>query len=154
MAGSGLDLTSTQNSIMEYLTTELSQYSFLEGPMVEADEFITDSEGEVPPQFHVWFGKLRRGGRSVKGARNDEYVTYVDIVALGSYYPDVRDALNLVTDYLLGFKPEGGTQLVPDGGSNDSIRSQSVRPIVLADTQRFAYGVNTSPGPRAEPPTP
>jgi hypothetical protein len=81
-------------------------------------------------------------GKSFKGARNDEYSSWVEIIGMGSVEDDVSDALALPVDFLIGYKTAGSTKLIPDGGVGDySSRQYAVRPVLYYMSQRFTFRI-------------
>lgn len=141
-----MNLKETEDSILAYLRTDYSQFTYLHGPVPEDDQIPRDASGEVPPIFIVRFGKINRGGRAVAGPRFDDYNSWVDMIAISTVHDDARTALNIVLDGLTGFVPTGGSPLWPDGGQQDFVsRNYASRPVLSAQSQRFSYGVNASP---------
>lgn len=137
------DLFAIQTNIKTYLETEFPQYEFFRSTVPEDKSVPRDGE-EVNPFFVLQFGQLypRPRGRSIKGARNDDYFSWVQIIGMGSVEEDVAAAVALPVDRLIGYKPVGGTPLVPDGGPPDNgSRQYSVRPVLYYQTQRFEFGI-------------
>ena len=137
------DLYATQKSIREFLEDEFPQYDFYRSTVPE-DLDVPRQGSEVNPFFVVQFGVLyRRQGRgSFKGARNDEYYSWVQVIGMGSVEDDVSNAHSLIVDRLIGFKPTGGAPMSPDGGTSDyGSRQYSVRPVLYYQTQKFEYTI-------------
>lgn len=137
------DLYAVQKAIKTSLEAEFPQYEFYRNTIPE-DETVPRQETEVNPFFVLQFGQLyaRPQGTSVKGARNDEYYSWVQVISMGSVDEDINSALSLIVDRLIGFKPAGGTALVPVGGPSDyGSRQYSVRPVLYYATQRFEFNV-------------
>ena len=111
------DLYATQKSLMTSLETLFPQYAWFRNTIPE-DEEVPRQGTEVNPFFVLQFGQLysRPNGMSVKGARNDEYYSWVQVIAMGSVDDDINSALSLIVDRLIGFKPAGATKLKPVGG--------------------------------------
>ena len=138
------DLYATQKSLMTSLETLFPQYAWFRNTIPE-DEEVPRQGTEVNPFFVLQFGQLysRPNGMSVKGARNDEYYSWVQVIAMGSVDNDINSALSLIVDRLIGFKPAGATKLKPVGGPSDyGSRQYSVRPVLYYATQRFEYNLN------------
>ena len=137
------DLYSIQLDIKTYLETEFPQYVFYRNTVPE-DEQVPRVGDEVNPFFVLQFGQLysRPRGKSIKGARNDEYFSWVQLIGMGSVDDDISNALSLPVDRLIGYKPVGATKLIPDGGIADyGSRQYSVRPVLYYQSQRFEFGI-------------
>lgn len=137
------DLYAIQSDIKAFLESEFPQYVFYRNTIPE-DQQVPRQGEEVNPFFVLQYGQMypRPRGKSVKGARNDDYFSWVQVIGMGSVEDDVASALALPTDRLIGYKPVGGTPLVPDGGSTDyGSRQYSVRPVLYYQSQRFEFGI-------------
>lgn len=137
------DLSATQKSIRAYLEAQFPQYDFFRSTVPE-DLDVPRQGSEANPFFVLQFGKMYRRGRkgSFSGARNDEYYSWVQVIGMGSVEDDVSEALSLVVDRLIGFKPTGGAALSPDGGTGDyGSRQYSVRPVMYYQSQQFDYTI-------------
>lgn len=139
------DLFAIQTDIENYLKTELPQFLFVPNTMPEDDQIPRQGE-EVNPFFILQYGQMYRRprGRSMKGPRNDQYFSWVQVIGVGSVDNDIRAALSLVTDKLIGYKaPSGGAPMEPDGGTSDyGSRQYSVRPVLYYQSQRFEFNIN------------
>lgn len=137
------DLYAIQKDLRVKLETKFPQYEFYRNTVPEDEQLPRQGE-EVNPFFVLQYGQMYkqpRGG-SVKGARNDEYHSWVQIIGMGSIEDDVADALSLIVDWTIGLKPQGATKLVPDGGSTDyGSRQYSVRPVLYYQSQRFTFNI-------------
>ena len=141
------DLHAIQETIKSHLESELPQYHYFRGVIPEDSQLIRDSDSEVPPFFELQFGPMipRPRGRSMAGPRNDEYYSWVQVVGIGSDEGHVSAALAVVVDRLIGYKPAGGTPLVPDNGPTDyGSRQYSIRPVMYYQSQRFEFGITQS----------
>lgn len=140
------DLYAVQEDIKTHLESQFPNYSFIRNTVPE-DEELPRQGDEVNPFFVLQFGQLYRRprGGSVRGARNDEYYTWLQVVSMGSVDNDVASALSLIVDRLIGYKPVGATRLIPNGGPSDyGSRQYSVRPVIYYQTQRFEFGLTQS----------
>lgn len=138
------DLYATQASITAYLREQFPQYVFEENTLPE-DTPVPRQGEEVNPFFLIQYGNMTRRpkGASFYGARNDDYYSWCQVIAIGSVDFQIRAALSLIVDRLIGFKPVGGNRLLPDGGPADyGSRQYSVRPVLYYSSQRFEYGLN------------
>jgi hypothetical protein len=137
------DLYAVQADIKEYLESEFPQYVFFRNTTPEDEQVPRDGD-EVNPFFILQFGQLYSSprGRSIKGARNDEYYSWFQVIGVGSVDADISAALSLIVDKLIGYKPDGATRLVPDGGPADyGSRQYSVRPVLYYQSQRFSFNL-------------
>lgn len=138
------DLSAIQHDIEDYLIATFPQYEFCRNVTPEDEQVPRDADQEVLPYFALQFGPMwpRPRGKSFMGARNDEYYSWVQVIGIGSDEVHVADALALMVDRLLGYKPEGATRLIPDGGQQDyGSRQYSVRPVLYFQSQRFEFGI-------------
>lgn len=137
------DLYAVQKAIKTSLEAQFPQYEFYRNTIPE-DETVPRQETEVNPFFVLQFGQLysRPQGTSVRGARNDEYYSWVQVIGMGSVDEDINSALSLIVDRMIGMKPAGATALQPVGGPSDyGSRQYSVRPVLYYATQRFEFNV-------------
>lgn len=135
------DLHAVQKSIKDFLEAQFPQYKFYRNTIPEDEQVPREGE-EVNPFFVLQFGGMYVSGKSIKGARNDEYNSWVQVIGMGSVDDDISSALSLIVDRLIGFKPVGGTALTPDGNSSDyGSRQYSVRPVLYYESQRFRYNI-------------
>lgn len=137
------DLHAIQKNIENDLKTKFPNYDFYRSTVPE-DKAVPREGQEVNPFFVIQFGKMYTvaRGRSVAGARNDEYSSWVEVIGMGSVEDDVSDALSLPVDYLIGYKTTGSTALIPDGGVADyGSRQYAVRPVLYYMSQRFTFHI-------------
>jgi len=137
------NLFEIQKEIEDTLRTEFAQFSWFRGTIPE-DEQVPRQGEEANPFFVLQFGAMYDSprGKSIKGPRNDDYKSWVQIIGMGSVEDDISAALSLVVDRMIGMKVPGSTALIPDGGPPDyGSRQYSVRPVLYYQTQRFAFGI-------------
>lgn len=139
------DLYAVQTDIKNYLETTFPNIVFFRNTTPEDEEIPRRSgSDEVDPFYILQFGPLmpRPRGRSIKGARNDEYYSWIQMIGVGSVEDDIAASLALVVDRLIGYKPVGATGLIPDSGQTDyGSRQYSVRPVLYYQTQRFEFNI-------------
>lgn len=139
------DLYAIQKDIITMLRTTFPTYTFVRNTMPEDEQLPRQGE-EVNPFFILQFGPMYKvsRGRSMKGARNDEYSSWVQVIGVGSVEDDIADSLALIVDKLIGYKAASGSSpLEPDGGPSDfGSRQYSVRPVLYYLTQRFDFFIN------------
>lgn len=137
------DLYAVQKDIKTMLETTFPEFLFYRNTMPE-DEQIPRQGTEVNPFFLLQWGPLYDNirGKSIRGARNDEYSSWVQVVSIGSVEEDAASALSLIVDRLLGYRPVGATGLIPKGGPTDyGSRQYSVRPVLYYQSQRFDFNI-------------
>ncbi len=139
------DLYAIQVDILTHVRTKLPAYDFYRNTIPEDLQVPREGE-EVNPFFILQFGPMLRRprGRSMKGPRNDQYYSWVQVIGVGSVDDDISNALSLVTDTVMGDKaPSGGAAIEPDGGTSDyGSRQYSVRPVLYYQSQRFEFNIN------------
>jgi hypothetical protein len=139
-------LRASQKDIEAKLAAKFPQFAFYRSTIPEDMQVPRQGE-EVNPFFVLQFGKMYANprGKSVAGARNDEYNSWVEVIGMGSVEDDVSDALDLPVDYLIGQDFVGTTKLVPDGGIGDySSRQYAVRPVLYYMSQRFTFNITNN----------
>lgn len=137
------DLYSIQKDIKTYLEGQFPNYKFYRNTIPE-DEQVPRAGEEVNPFFVLQYGQMYQvpNGKSVAGARNDEYSSWVQLIGMGSVEDDVANALSLPVDRLIGYKPVGANSLIPDGGVTDyGSRQYSVRPVLYYQSQKFNFTI-------------
>lgn len=137
------DLYAIQKATKNSLTTTFPNYKFFRNTIPE-DQQVPRQGEEVNPFFVLQWGPMMRRarGRSIKGPRNDDYYSWMQVVGIGSVEDDIGDALALIVDRLIGYKPAGSTGFVPDGGTTDyGSRQYSVRPVLYYQSQKFEFGI-------------
>ena len=140
------DLSAIQKDITTHLKSTFPQFEFFRNTVPE-DEQIPRQGDEANPFFIVQYGPMypRSRGGSMAGARNDEYYSWIQVIGIGSVEEDVADALALVVDRLIGYKPAEATRLIPQGGPADyGSRQYSVRPVLYYQSQRFEFNIAQS----------
>lgn len=147
MAG-GIDLKASQDSILEYLRTTFPAYLFKRGGIPDDEILERDANGKVINYCTVRFGSIRPRprGKSFAGPRNDDYYTTLDVNTVGPTDDEAASSLNIFVDRLIGFKPVGGTSMIPEGVSigDITVKNSAARPTAYAASQRFTYGLNTT----------
>lgn len=137
------DLHAIQKNVITVLETKFPQYVFHRNTTPEDEQVPREGE-EVNPFFVIQFGQMykRPRGGSMKGARNDEYYSWLNVIAIGSVEDDAAAALSLVVDWMIGLKTAGATAMMPDGGPTDyGSRQYSVRPVLYYQSQRFEFNI-------------
>lgn len=110
MADYNLDLTATQQSILNWFTTQYPNY-----PVRAWD--IPDSENveywpnttSMKPHIFLWFSKLRRNPRRRGGSlisyKLDQYESGFDVLVVSEDATTSNNVANLIADDIIGFKP-------------------------------------------------
>lgn len=137
------DLYAIQKDIKVQLETLFPEYKFYRNTVPE-DEQVPRQGEEVNPFFVIQYGGMtpRTRGQSIKGYRNDQYYSWVQLIGIGSVEEDVAASLSLIVDRMIGLKPQGATKLNPDGNTTDyGSRQYSVRPVLYYQSQRFEFNI-------------
>ena len=138
------DLSLIQQDIETYLKTTFPVYEFFRNTVPEDEQVPRDGD-EVNPFFVLQFGPMykRPYGGSIKGPRNDDYYSWVNVIGMGSVDGDISSSLALIVDRLIGYRPVGAAPLEPRGGPSDyGSRQYSVRPVLYYQSQRFEFSIN------------
>lgn len=137
------NLYQVQKDIEDTLRTEFPQFEWFRGTIPEDEEVPRQGE-EANPFFVIQFGAMYESprGKSIKGPRNDDYNSWVQIIGMGSVEDDIGAALAIVVNRMIGLRTPGSTALIPDGGTPDyGSRQYSVRPVLYYQSQRFKLGI-------------
>lgn len=151
---SGLDVIAVQDTITSYVESQFSAYEVFEDGVLD-DEALLQLNSRVKPYIVVSHGMPTRNlnGTSFAGVRFDEYTCSVDVSIVAPRGRQVREALNLVHDRLVGYKPEGGSSLTPfAAGGPWAVLNDSGAAHVYTGSVRFEYAVNSvDPGANITP---
>lgn len=145
----GFDLYSTQQSIKTYLEAQFPNYIFERGSVPD-DESVRREDGKIVNYVVLRFRPMqpRGNGKSMMGARSDDYFSTVDVNVISANEDFAAQTLNVMVDRLIGFKPAGATQMIPEGGTGDiAIRNVSNKPTAYISSQRFTFGLNITIDP-------
>lgn len=141
----GLDVIAVQDIITEHIRDEFSAYEVYEDGVLD-DEYLLQVNNNVKPYIVVTHGMPMRNptGASFGGVRQDEYTCSVDVSIVAPKGKQVRLALNLIHDQLVGFKPTGGSALTPfASGGPWAILNTSGATHVYTGSVRFEYAINS-----------
>lgn len=134
----GLDLVSVQDAIATHIISTFPAYEIKEDEVLD-DESILKLSNRTKPFIVVrWQGLVRSpSNASFAGARFDEYNSAFDVIFVAPTPRIARQGLNMVMGELIGYRPLGGSELTPVGGS-------AVFPSVDYDGKPHLYlAVNT-----------
>lgn len=123
-------------------------YDVLEDTLDDDAILLRDFHGKMEAYFVLRYGPLmpKRRGRSLKGARHDEYFGTVDVLAVASKGRIARSLAQGVGVDLMDFKPDGiaPMSLQDDGGMFAAfvVSSNEARPTRSIASQRLRFNVN------------
>ena len=143
---SGLNIITTQDSIEAYVKAEFPGYEVFDNDVVD-DDYIIKLGGKVKPYIVLNWGGLNASptNGSFMGARHDEYYSTVDVSVVAPNSRQARNALIVILDRLIGWKPVDSTPLIPAGGMDViGIPDYDGKPNVYLASQRLRYNVNTT----------
>lgn len=143
---SGLNVTTTQDSIEAYIKSEFPGYEVYDNDVID-DDFIIKLGNKVKPYIVLNWGGLNPSptNGSFMGARYDEYYSTVDVSVIAPTSRQARSALIVILDRLVGWKPLDSTPLSISGSADIiGIPDYDGKPNVYLASQRLRYNVNTT----------
>ncbi len=143
---SGLNYTTTQDSIEAYIAQEFPGYDVYDNDVID-DDAIIKIGNKVKPYIVLNWGGLTPSatGGSFAGARHDEYYSTVDVCVVAPTSKQSRTALNVIIDKLIGWTPTDSTPLsVSSGMDIIGVPDYDGKPVVYFATQRLKYNLNTT----------
>lgn len=141
----GLNVIPIQDTITEYIKDEFSAYTVYEDGVLD-DEYLLQMNSNVKPYIVVTHGVPSRnpGAASFGGVRLDEYTCTVDVSVVAPIGRQVRLALNIIHDKLVGWKPDGIAALVPfAAGGPWAVLDSAGAAHVYTGSVRFEYAINS-----------
>lgn len=143
---SGLDLIPVQDAIAAYVRQEFSGYEVYEDDVMD-DESLLKVSNKVKPYIVLRWGGLFRNqrGANLAGVRFDEYISTVDVSVVAPTARQCRQAINIINDKLIGWKPDGIASLIPEGSGGAFVfADNNGKPHLYIQSNRFMFAVNTS----------
>lgn len=143
---SGLNIITTQDSIEAYVKAEFPGYEVFDNDVVD-DDYIIKLGGKVKPYIVLNWGGINSSptNGSFMGSRYDEYYSTVDVSVVAPNSRQARNALVVILDRLVGWKPLDSTPLSMSGGMDViGIPDYDGKPNVYLASQRLRYNVNTT----------
>ena len=151
---SGLDAISVQDTITAYIKTTFDAYEVYEDGVLD-DAYLLQMNNKIKPYIVVSHSSPSRNvnATSFGGVRLDEYVGAVDVSVIAPTGRQIRLALNIIHDELVGYKPTGGGALVPfASGGPWAVLNDSGAAHVYTGSVRFEYPLNSEdPGAHITP---
>jgi hypothetical protein len=142
----GFNTLLIQDNITAKLKATLPFHQVVEDGVVDDVNLIRDpTSQQVVPYIIVRFGPLRRKylGNSMGGSRHDDYYSTTDIMTIAPRGRMARQAMMILTDALIGWKPDGTSEIVIEGGSSEFVvMSNEARPTAFVSSIRMRFGVN------------
>lgn len=150
----GLNVIPVQEAIYDFISTEFSAYEVFEDAVLD-DEYLIKQNNKTKPYIVVTHGMPVRSGANTSfgGARLDEYVCSVDVSVVAPTPKQVRKAMNIIHDRLVGWRPTGGGILTPyASGGPWAVLDPGGVPHIYTGSMRFEYPVNSeNPGEHITP---
>ena len=149
----GLNLMYIQDIIAAHIRAEFPNYEVYEDDVLDDDALLKVS-GKVKPYIVLrWAGMFASGGRSFMGVRYDEYDSAVDVNIVAPTARQARQAMNVIADKLIGWKPTGAGALNPEGGSGlFAVPDYEGKPHLYIASTRLSFAVNSeAPGQHIVP---
>lgn len=142
----GFNTLIAQDAITARCQVALPGHAVIEDGILDDANLLRDTAtGQLVPYVIVRFGPLRRSalGYSIAGARHDDYYSTTDILVVAPKGRMARQGMMILTDSLLGFKPDGTSEMIIEGGSSEFVvMSNEARPSAFVSSIRMRYGVN------------
>lgn len=145
----GLNIIPIQDTITAFIKTEFPNYEVFEDAPLD-DEYLLKLKGKIKPYIVLSYGMPLRvpANASFGGVRLDEYTSNVDVSVVAPTGKQVRKAMNIIHDRLVGWKPTGGGALTPfASGGPWAVMDSNASPYVFTGSIRFEFAVNSeNPG--------
>lgn len=142
---SGLNIVAVQDSISAHIRAEFPGYVVYDDDVID-DDFVVKIGNKVKPYIVLQWGGLRNSptNGSFAGVRHDEYYSTVDVAVVAPVARQAREALSVIMDNLIGWKPSYSTPMAPEGGMDIlGIPGYDGKPTVYFASSRLRYNVNT-----------
>lgn len=148
MAG-GFDLVSMQDAITAYVKSLVPDTKVFEDTVPDDENLPRDVNQKTEPFLVLRYSPLGPGyGRSIRGARHDEYLAFVDVMAVAPAGRIARQLNAAITSRLIGFKPDGIAPLHQNNSSGIpgqfTVSQNEVRPTLFVVSTRLRFAVNNS----------
>ena len=134
-----------QDTITAKLKLILPNHQVIEDGILDDANLVRDANERLVPYVITRYGPLRRKylGYAVAGTRYDDYYSTTDIMVVAPKGRMAREGIMILTDALIGFKPDGTSEMTIEGGSSDFvIMDAEARPSAFVASVRFRFGVN------------
>lgn len=144
----GLNLIGYQDAITAEMTRLYPDYIVYEDTLDDDAVLWRDFHGKMEAYFVLRYGPLmpNRRGRSIKGAKHDEYFGTVDVMGVASKGRIARAITQAAGVDLLDFRPNGVAPMTlqDDGGMFAAfvVSSNEARPTRSIASQRLRFVVN------------
>lgn len=160
MPATGLDVIAYQDAITAYVESLYSpEFDVIEDSLDDDAILERDINGKMEAFIILRYGPIlpKRRGRSLAGARQDEYYGTVDVMAIANKGRKARYLSAAIMDDLIGFKPDGTAplEIQDDGGMFAAfvVMSNEARPTRAIASQRYRFTVNGTDVGRSPRPT-
>jgi hypothetical protein len=140
----GLNLIYVQDIIAAYVREQFPGYEVYEDDVLDNEALLKQSNKIKPYIVLQWAGLFASGSTSFVGVRYDEYDSAVDINVVAPTPRQAREAMNIIMDKLIGWKPTGGGAMNPEGGSGlFVVPDYNGSPHVYIASTRLSFAVNS-----------
>lgn len=140
----GLNVITIQDSIAAHVRAEFPGYTVYDDDIID-DDFVVKLGNKIKPYIVLQWGGLRNSptNGSFGGVRYDEYYSTVDVAVVAPVARQSREAINIIGDRLIGWKPLHSTPLsLEDGMEILGIPGPDGKPVVYFASIRLKYNVN------------
>lgn len=149
----GLNLIPVQDNILAYVEAEFPGYEVYED-MVLDEESLLRVDNNVKPYIVIRWGGLMRNlrGGAFSGVRYDEYTSNFNLSIIAPTPKQCRRALNIIYDKLVGWKPTGGTPLIPETSGVYVVADTNGKPHIYIGSTTMSFAANMeNPGEHITP---
>lgn len=145
----GFDMVAMQDAITAYVRSLATNTEVFEDTVPDDANLPRDTNNKVTPFIVLRFSPLGPGhARSMAGTRHDEYLAFVDVLAVAPIGRTARILSAAITSRMLGFKPDGIAPLHQNASSGSpgqfTVSQNEVRPTLSVVSTRLRWAVNNS----------
>lgn len=134
----GINPAPTFQSIKTHVRS-LVQYRVLTAEMSPNEAIEVDAKGKPKPYIVINFGGPIRAARDrgLVSAKYDSTILFITLDVFAGTDDDALAIKGYLLDNLVGWVPEGATELVPAGGMTHSRAASAVRPTQYIESISF-----------------
>jgi len=145
----GFDIVALQDIITAKVKEILPNALVLEDSIPDDKDLPYTNDGRLAPYVVLRYGPIRPSytGRSMGGARLDEYWASCDFLAIAPSGREARILNAALVSRMIGFKPDGVYPMAMRTDAGDPaqfvVSSNEARPTQFVATTRLRYAVNS-----------